>query len=736
MAPPNYTFGNAYADDRRHSGSRPESYRPGDRDRPPYRRDSRDFRDSRHPADSRDVRSPHEPRNPRIPGRDNDQPRPHVDTTFKTSETSRIKKSNSPASALPGKPGDGLHFRQMDATSQKSIAASSAILNPPTPIIPRAENPDLQEAFESAYKLGEKCNKRLLLRIRKDKSAQERAQRRLENEKFAAKAPAYPPYNGLADKFNATDRDFDDQLKVAEDEYARELEQLVARFTTAKPTVINNQDSVAAALEVKVEQMSQLVAKQTDQIRTLLEDHKTLLENHKTLLENNKSLVEDNKKSRDSISSLETNYNSIKSNYDDLKADYTALKSGHDVLESECRSSNHTIKTLQSQQANIDAENKSLRKQLMDREESRKSFENGLESRITGIEATLSEIKEKVDELDMVSFDEICTAWVSKEYTLKTLYEEYRERCYRNEPSVDDALESLRQEVESLRVGHSQSSTEAALTVQAVETIVSAKVAAAEQSISHETQTFCEGRDNILGDMIDSVSARIDVLENGAKHAGLETRIRLLEQRKATGSTSTSSDKNHDPNFAAHVGRLDGIGHRLDRIDLDVGELARKHETLENEVSQAKKRDWVDARLQESLNNFVANSGLLNDTKDLQRKIPALELAIKTLDSQFQNLTTKQLAEHIVRLTNPAFEQRLGKVEAKANQLESKAIGSDRTVSQLTEQLSSITVVLRSLTPHEKRVASPGHADEPSKKRKLEVNGRHPSPLQQQQRNS
>ncbi|KAI0116277.1 hypothetical protein GGR51DRAFT_312607 [Nemania sp. FL0031] len=739
MAPPNYTFGNAYADDRRHSGSRP-GFGPGDRDRdrPPYRRDSRDFRDARHTTDPREARSPHDTRDTRTPReyrRENEPQRPpRIDTSTKAPESSKIVASNSPASAA-SKPGDGLQLRQIDTTLQKSIVTSSATVDPPTPVIPKAQNPDLQEAFENAYRWGEKCNKRLLLTIRKNRIAQERTQRRLENDKFLAKAVAYPPYSGLADKYDLADRDINDQLKVVEGDYARELEQLVARFTTAKPTtMINNQDSSVADLEAKVEKMSQLLAKQTEQIQSLLED---------------------NKKSRNSITSLETDYMSIKSSYDDLEANYKALKSGHDALESESRSFSDTIQTLQSQQTSMDAENKSFTNQLTDTRtdmakrfgsvqgqltEFRNAITDG-EKRIISLETTTSdsegleemkekfdEVKDKLDELDLTTLNELCDAWVTTEYNLKTQHEEYRQRR-QNSSSTDDALQSLRQEIDSLRAAHPQPGTGAVLSIQAVEAMVNAKIAAAERAISKKNETYCEGRDNIFGEMIDDVEARTKVLEIGvAKHSVLEGRIQLLEKWKATGSTPI--DKNQDINLAERVDRLESlkIGHRVDRIDLAVGDLGRKYEALKGEVSQALRREWVESRLQEL--------GLSNDTKDLQRKIPAIELAIKTLDSQFQNLSTKQLAEHIVRLTNPGFEQRLGKVEAKANQLEGKANGNDKTFNHHRERLDSITAQLRSLVSSEKRVASPSNSDEPSKKRRLEVNGRHPSPLQQQQRNS
>lgn len=311
--------------------------------------------------------------------------------------------------------------------SEKPIITNSAINDAPALVIPKANNPELQEAFENAYKWGEKCNKRLLLGIRKNKVAQESAQRDFENEKYKTKGASYPPFHALRHKSNPADQNLDDQIKATEDDYLRELEQLVARFTTvSKPAVDNHQDPVIKALEVKVEQISQLAAKQTEQIQKLLEG-------------NNKSL--------DSVTSLSTDFSLMKSSHSDLEAKYGALKSDHETLQSKFRTCNDAIQSLESKQALIDAENQSLKKQLSDLQsdsekklesadaqliqfteeisdmaDSRKKFERALEERTAGIDAKLHDydvFKEKLDGLDMAIVDEICDAWVDSAYTLK-----------------------------------------------------------------------------------------------------------------------------------------------------------------------------------------------------------------------------------------------------------------------------------------------------------------------------
>ncbi|KAI8955193.1 hypothetical protein F4801DRAFT_378330 [Xylaria longipes] len=730
---PNWSMGNSYTDERRGSGSRWESssYRPGDRERPQVpRRDPRDFRETRSPREQR---------------RENEPPRPpNIETNFRAPEGPRKMSNNSPAS-VADKPGNELHFKRMNTVSEKLITTNSAIIDAPTTATPKAKIPELQEAFENAYKWGEKGNRRLLLRIRKNKVAQESAQRDLENEKYKSKAASYPPFHALSHKSNPADQTLDDQIKAAEDDYLRDLEQLVACFTTvAKPLANNHQDPAVTTLEAKIEQISQLAAKQTEQIQRLLEE---------------------NDNSRNSVTSLETDFNSMKSSHSELEAKYSALKSDHEALQSKFRSYDDAIHALESKHVNIDAENQTLKKQLSelqsdtekkisssdaqltelakrtsDMADSRKMFERDFEQRIEAKLHNYDELKEKLDELDLGIFNEVQDAWVSSAYNLKVQHEEYKERRSQNITSTDDALRSLRQEVDSLRSSRSdvsQPDRGSTLSIQEVEEIVHARVAAAEETINNKSRDYSEKKDDLYADMISGVEARLDALEQGALEPSRpDTRIQSLEQWKIASSAWMDQIRSSD--LSARVSRLEGqrVGHRVDRIDLDVGDLGRKYEVLKGEVGQLVKREWVEVRLQELLNGIGMNPGLINDVKDLQRKIPAIELAIKTLDTQFQNLSTKQLAEYIVRLTNPALEQRLGKLEVRANQLETKTNGHDRSVNRHTEQLNALTDFLRSTVPGEKRTASPGHLDEPSKRRKLEANGRHPSPLQQLQRNN
>jgi chromosome segregation ATPase len=621
--------------------------------------------------------------------------------------------------------------------------------------IPKAKNPELQEAFECAYRWGEKCNNRLLLSIRKNKVAQEKEQRRYETDKIQAKAAKYPPYQGLDARLNSQENDLDKQLKTADDEYLCELEQLVSRFTSATktaPTItstsvnttINPHDPVIVAMEANFERISQLTSKQTQQIQSLLEE---------------------NNEFRKTTGLLKTGFDSVKSNYEALKADYDALQSNHDALQSKLNTLYLDLQASQSKQA--EAQNTSLKNQtqkiesdmgkrlhaseerltelinkssnaaapLAEFSQAKLDIENLAEivntdwtKRITAAEAKLKGIKDKVDVLDVETLDEVSEAWVSADYNLKTQYEEYNQRHRQGGSLTDPAFQLLRQEVDSLRksqVNVSVSDTQ----MQAIEAILSAKVAAVEKSIVDKTYSYCEVRDQVLGETIEDAMGRIEALEKGGSQlSALEARIHSLEQWKAVSSAWINQKQS-----SAQAELLD----RINQVVLDISDLAGKYDALKVDVGQLARREWVELRLQQLINDHDMNPAFLNDLRDLQRRVPMMEHAIHVLDSQFQHISTKQLAEHIVRLTNPGFEQRLGKLEVKTNGLESKTNEIGRAAQHDGERLNNINELILSVIQGEKRTASPISLDEPNKKRKLEVNGRHASPLQhQQQRNS
>ncbi|KAI0518315.1 hypothetical protein F5B22DRAFT_80650 [Xylaria bambusicola] len=739
-----YNQYNVYADDRRSSNTRRESYRPSERSYTAQR----DSRDGRYVKEPGEIRSPHENRPPREHRRDNESPRPNNDATSNPSEGSRRIPKISAAN-LPNKPGDGPRINRINIVTDKHIATNPSPAGNSTAItMPDAKNPKLQETFQNAYSWGEKHHKRLLLRIRRDKLGQERDQHRQENQKFSKGADKYPPYRDhvLNEKFESIYRAVDDETQAVENEYRRDLERLVSSLmTTSEPATVNRQDPVIAALEAKVEQVSEQAAKQAEQIQSLLEENKK-------------------------FSTLKSEYDALRSDHDALRSDHDALRSDHDALKSHYKALESKICTcedktheLQLQQADMTSENESLRKQLEDLRddtqahdvklaqvakqstdaakaqqasiESQKVFVTGLEERMAGIEAKLDDfkdygdIKEKVDELDMSTLMEIYSGWGDNTYNLKTLLAEYSEHRDQNGCSISETFRSLRQTVNSLRVGLSNSPLSHVDTPSLTETIkrvVEPEIEAAKTLIETDNKILCEGRDRLIASMIDALKARVTLLEDPALgHSELSNRVHSLEQWRV--QCDPSMDRSQGLNLVERVTLLEGkeFGHHIDRIDITVSKLSEDYDALKSDVSRLPEQDWVEDRLQQVAGSFGIYSEIVDEAKDSRRKLLALELAFVNLESKYQNLNTKQLAEHIVRLTNPGIEQRLGRLETRSEQLETKLSGSDRTTAYHTEQLNSLLKTVKSIG--EKRTASPGQLDESVKKRRFEINGRHPS---------
>ncbi|KAK5637304.1 hypothetical protein RRF57_013016 [Xylaria bambusicola] len=701
-----YNQYNVYADDRRSSNPRWESYRPSDRQHTAQR----DSRDGRYAKESGEIRSPHENRIPRERRRDNESPRPSNDATFNSSDGfRRIPKVS--AVNPPDKPSDGLRINRINIATDKHIATNSSPAGNSTTItVPDAKNPKLQEAFQNAYSWGEKHHKRLLLRMRRDKLGQERYQHRQENEKFSRGAEKYAPYRDhvLDEKFESIYRAVDEQIQAIEDEYRRDLEQLVSSLmTNLEPATVHCQDPLIAALEAKIEQVSEQAAKQAEQIQNLIEENKSL--------------------------------STLKSEYDALRSDHDALKSEHKALQSKICTCEDKTRILQSQEADMKSENESLGKQLkelrgltkdynmklaqvtkqsIDAAEAQKVFEIGLSDRMAGIEAKFDgfkdygDIKEKVDELDMSTLMEIYSAWGDNTYNLKTLLAEYSEHRDQNGSSISGTFRSLRQTVDSLRANPSNgllSDEEMPLLIESIKKVVKPEIEAATTLITRESKFLCEGRDAIIAPMIDDLKARVAILEAPASHPELSKRIDSLEQWRV--QLDPCLDRSQGLKLVERITLLEEgkFGHRIDQIDIAVSKLSQDYDALKSNVSQLPKHDWVEG------------------CKDSQRKLSALELAFVNLESKYQNLNTKLLAEQIVRLTNPGIEQRLGRLESKSDHFESKLSGSDKTAARQTQQIALLNETLQKIRAGEKRTASPSQLDEPGKKRRFEINGRHPS---------
>ncbi|KAI0389446.1 hypothetical protein F5Y17DRAFT_448950 [Xylariaceae sp. FL0594] len=666
--------------------------------------------------------------------------------------------------------------------------------------VPRAKNPEIQDAFECAYKWAEAWSKRVIVIMRNAKSDRENSQRRHEYEQIKTKSSKFPPYTEIGTKFAQKDNDLHDLLRATEENYLQELERFASRFAprsapvpdAAKPLAVTAQAPAIAALEAKVAEISQLALNQAGQIQELLEAEA---------------------RSRQASSALEKRFESIKSEHDSMKEAYISLKSERQALQSQMGALDEGLRSVQSQQTQAFNESRSFKQRLKnlqtggdkafevrirnlvqesrpavsqaevpqnkvdvagletklnevdasrkraeaDLEEWIKKIEAGFQERTQGIEAGLGEriesvqsgfnerfgavdsklealadyedVKDKLDELDTVTLNELCEAWVSSDHNLKAQYEEYKAHRKRKDKSPAPVLGASPQ-----ASGHVNANS--ALTSQQIESTVTSKLATALAGVEKATQDkiieFCEQKDSMLVEIIEDGLARIAALET-AKPPGdrFEARIQLLEQWKAT---TAWSDRKEISSITERLGLLESRSKpRMDRIELELSELTQKLDTIKMEVGQLVKRDWVELRVQEALTGVTVTPGLSNEVSDALQRIAAVEQQIRVIDSQFQNLTTKQLAEHISKLINANWELRLAKLEGSSNQLHGKIGEHGTRISRLAELIQQLQDFV---TGNKKRPLSPSIQnvqEEINKRRRTEANNRHASPLQQQQ---
>ncbi|KAJ3576689.1 hypothetical protein NPX13_g3617 [Xylaria arbuscula] len=640
----------------------------------PGRRESRNDRYAKGPSNSG---SPYENRTSRENRRDNESPRNNHESISSNLAHLRLLSNNSTA-GLPDKPGDGLDLNRMDTASAKHIATkSSSAIASGTPIKPMAKNPKFQEPLANVCKWGDKYYSLVRARMRRDKLALEEKQHKQELAKFSKNAKDYPPYRdcGLGDKYDEASRTINDQVKMLEDECLSTLEQVFASFANAsKPVAVNHPDPHLAALEAKVERISVQASSQNKQIQSLLEENKSL--------------------SALKIQALESQQKAINAENKGLKEQLQELQ-----CQTEGKIKLHNIELAQ------------LTKQLADVTEALKVSPIDLDGRVTGIETKFNDfkdyvdIKEKVEELDLSLLDTIVSAWGDKEWNLKTLLAEYEEYRYQTGSSFSEALRVHNQAICSLqeiRTNATPSHQDPPPSFEMLEEAIDAKIEVAKRLINEKNEEYNEGRDNMIAVMIDNQGKQISTLD---------TRVRSLEN-------APRMEQSREPNLAERVSLLEGgnIGCQVDQTKVDVSKLSRDCEALIHDISQLPTRQWVDVRLLELLDNLGVYPRLTNEVRDFQQKLSVLEAGYLTLNQLYNNINTKHMAEYILKLVNPLFEQRLGKVEAKCGQLEVRAVGTDRIVSQYMEK-------------HQ----SPGQLEEPNKKRKHnEANSRHPSPLQQQ----
>ncbi|KAI5918954.1 hypothetical protein F4810DRAFT_529752 [Camillea tinctor] len=762
MKPPHTNWrGTGYNDERRDSyNSRANTWRSDerdrgrdreyvrdserDRDRHPIRRESRDGRDGRDAGDERGRREPREPQgapDSRSPKRHNEPPRaPRIQTAIPTGPR-KSPSVNSPASSRGGKQSARPTPTELfpDKTFPSPITPA-----PTTPFTPKAKDPKLQGYFERMHKCSKTWQELQSLQQRKDQLLHDAPQRQNEAAFLRTNSADFPAYLEFEAKFrereSAECADLDKRIRSAEQRLWQKFEEAATSYPTShalkppEPVVVK--DPAISSLEARfdefttrAEQQQKQLAEATNEIRSLLAAKE---------------------KSDQDLVVLQTDVQVLKSDYSKLEAENARLRdqiSGLNadvdmrIVAAESRITESVPNTAMVEEV---GRIKSSFEILTDRENEQSKWKNKIEERLKASEGAQHVVNSKVEKLgnqmenlDFDTIDEINDFWVNHDLRRKVLADEKNVNSLRTRvESLDKTIQEVQQEILSLKSQHtrpqpvaSESSSATALpSRQAFETLFREKLGPVEKSLRSMMMKHAKAQDELIGGMIDDSNNKIQNLEEKVTRQmdGKEARINSLEAR--VQSTAIEPEALND--FAVRIAelqekrlspRVDKIAMGLSKVEKEVSELSTNIGQLENHYQELNGVSSPAAAYDAFIKSEI--KGELDDTK---RKVEALGLSVRSLDSQWSNVNSKQMAERILQQLNPlaqSIEARITKAENRFQQ-EQAILRRDQT--DLVENFRSMHGMLAAVSATsigDKRPA-PSSPQSEAKKRKLETNGR------------
>ncbi|KAI1381489.1 hypothetical protein F4677DRAFT_440704 [Hypoxylon crocopeplum] len=693
-----------YEDDRRRSSYGYESYKPT-AERSRSRDRSRDMesneRDSRASTDARDPRTPRSPRGNR---RDADAARSlHIDTKMTDAPRQPASSANSPASAAPSTrptPTEPAVDRLAKLNNISSTIVKPSI--PTIPSIPKAKDPKIQDVFEVVCRWNETLQERILLQLRKDKTLQEDRRRQSEVTKISNKVDDYAPFSEFQRRFNETGKAEHDSVQrhMAEldQKYAEELEKVVSSITshTVKPQVETAAQSASiSALEAKFADLERRASEQQKQISDAQSQIQTLLSDRDTATRT----------------------------LDALGKEISTLKAECKVLKSENSALTLQIANIDSKKVNDDVDR--LSKDLQ-------SFV----ARAGDVEGKVSTIMEKVGDLDMETYNEILEAWTDHDF---------KHKVFSNEQGITD----LRQDFQSFRDSAASKFDkndsliqEAQKTIEGLESSRSAGLQPGNQSsgnqpaqqslIDEKLNYFSKVMQKTISDsgdacaeMVDEVRDRVDAIEatvkTSSKDTYMATQLGHLDQAIAKQAADVKF-------LRIRTESLEGqrLGLRIDRIDVGLADVEKELRNCRQAYANVA-----------AVNSQTTMQSLKPTFDDIRRRFEAVELATRTLDSQWSNLSSKQMAERILQQLDPygqRNETRIFSLENEVVQLREKLAQVKQDLSGVLSDTKKLADIAKVPPSNEKRPASPASpADDPAKRRRLFANGQHACiPISQQ----
>ncbi|KAI0602205.1 hypothetical protein F4775DRAFT_228288 [Biscogniauxia sp. FL1348] len=714
-----------------------------DRDRPSIRRDSRDGRDARDAKDMRDHKDFREPRG--IP--DSRSPRdlraPRLDTAI-PSGPRNSSAVNSPASSRGGK--QSARPTPTELFPDKTLPCLAAA-TPATPFTPKAKDPKLQGLVESTHRWGKTWQELQLLQQRRDQLRREAPRRQQQAAMLGSGSADFPPYLEFEARFKKRDwaecAELDKQIKSVEQRYCQELEEAVSAFPTAHtpkaPESVAAKDPSVSALEARFDEFATRAEEQQKQLTEATNEIRSLLAT--------------NKKSNQDFATLRADFTALKSDYDKLEDENSRLRDriirlSADVdgkitaIESRINKPIQNVVPVEEfDQAKSSL--KSLANKINEQSESSKEFKEKFEASERAqqaIDSKVEKLENQMESLDFGRMDEIIGFWLNHDLGRKVLaMEEYVNSIRNGSKSVDASIQGVQREMQSLKsqlTNHrsvpSEPSPAALPSQRAFDSLLREKLGAVEQSLKLMVKKHAEAQDDLIGGLIDEKDHRIESLEKT-----LDFMARQKEGTEARANSLYDRVQSVTDNLNARLSEFGEkrLGHRVDRVDLELSNVKKAVSEVRREVSELSNNiGQLENHYQElsgigsptaAYDAFV-KSEVKGELEDTKKRLEALGLSVRSLDSQWSNVSSKQMAERIIQQLNPSAQS----IEARVTKTEDATLRLRQDVTALVKSYSDFHEKLAMATTGEKRRASSQSPRLDGKKRKLEANGHNPVPPQ------
>ncbi|KAI0850140.1 hypothetical protein F5Y00DRAFT_41882 [Daldinia vernicosa] len=630
-------------------------------------------------GDAEGTRSPHG--RGRDMGGPKDLHRLSIDTRIPTGPRRTVSGTYSPASAMNSVPTRPTSTEPAtDGISKTTRISSPGPIAPPS--IPKAKDPRLQEVFEVIYKCNETSQERMLLKLRKSKLLREDHQRRRELDKIASKVNDYAPYSEFQRRFDECGKLERDEISTSlaklDQQFAETLERAVSSITSSQSQATDNNS--LRALEAKFAEFQKQSSEQQKQISD----------------------------AHAQIQILRSEREQSVQAFNNLDKDFKVLRSDYNTLQSE----NSQLKT---QIADLDA----LRKTQDDLNRLTQDL-GSFTTRVDEVERKATAFMDKVKELDMETYNEILETWIdhdfkskvfSNEKTIASLRQDFRslqESATSHFDKNDSFIQETRKFIENAgnsRPVVSQLSNATSVNQPAQEGWVQEKL----DTLRKVMQKTVADSGESCAEMVDELAVRVDKISADVK--ALEKLSAQINMLKQTG------DGQH--NALQHLQdcikslEAEGVGPKLDNVIIKLAD-------MEGRVTYLQQSNATGGTV--GLNSIM--SAIKSDVEDGKKRFDSLELAIRTLDSQWANLNSKQMAVHILQHLDSYRQQTEGRiisVEAGVGELKNKLALIEDNLALLRDP-KYLAAIIKASPPLGKRPASPGSAaEDPMKKRKLDT---------------